>query len=452
MPEEIVMPRLSDTMQEGTIARWAKSEGDTVVSGDVLMEVETDKATLELTSYHDGTVAQIVVGTGGTAPVGTVVGIIALPGESVDSVRVSTGAAVAAAPAPATATTTAPHTNGAVSASPATASVAVALADASKVKASPLARVLAEGAGLDLRALVGLGSGPGGRIVRADVETAIAAGIATLHAASTSAPSAPIVPAAPVPPIAPTPLTTPVAPSTSGDAFVDEPLSRMRQAIVRGMGIAKPGIPHIYLTIEAEMDAALALRAQVNDATATDPRSKLSVNDLVIKAVAVALRAYPAMNSWYVDAGSDGAPRIRTWVPINIGVAVSLDEGLIVPVIHDAVGKSLGTIAREAKEVYDRVRAGKPASTDLQGATFTVSNLGAYGIEEFAAVIPTPQAGILAVGAAVPRAVVRDGQVVARTMMAMTISADHRVVDGAYAAQFLREIRRVLEHPFALVA
>ena len=431
MPEEIVMPRLSDTMQEGTIARWAKSEGDPVKSGDVLMEVETDKATLELTSYHDGTVAQIVIGSGGTAPVGTVVGIIALPGESVESVRVGTGPAAPAPPAPATDVASAAHANGAVVAPTTGAHVATALADAREVKASPLARVLAEGAGIDLRALAGHGS---------------AAPLAPVSPAAPVAPVAPVAPAAPIAPLAP------AAPAANGDGFTDHPLSRMRQAIVRGMGIAKPGIPHIYLTLEAEMDAALALRAQVNAATAGDPKSKLSVNDLVIKAVALALRAYPAMNAWYVEAGSDGAPRIRTWAPINVGVAVSLDEGLIVPVIHDAVDKSLVAIAREAKDVYDRVRAGKPGSNDLQGATFTISNLGAYGIEEFAAVIPTPQAGILAVGAAVPRAVVRDGQIVARTMMAMTISADHRVVDGAYAAQFLREVQRILEHPFALVA
>ncbi len=450
MPEEIVMPRLSDTMQEGTIARWAKSEGDPVKSGDVLMEVETDKATLELTSYHDGTVAQIVIGSGGTAPVGTVVGIIALPGESVESVRVGTGPAAPAPPAPATDVASAAHANGAVVAPTTGAHVATALADAREVKASPLARVLAEGAGIDLRALAGHGSGPGGRIVRADVEHAIETGSAApLAPVSPAAPVAPVAPVAPAAPIAP---LAPAAPAANGDGFTDHPLSRMRQAIVRGMGIAKPGIPHIYLTLEAEMDAALALRAQVNAATAGDPKSKLSVNDFVIKAVALALRAYPAMNAWYVEAGSDGAPRIRTWAPINVGVAVSLDEGLIVPVIHDAVDKSLVAIAREAKDVYDRVRAGKPGSNDLQGATFTISNLGAYGIEEFAAVIPTPQAGILAVGAAVPRAVVRDGQIVARTMMAMTISADHRVVDGAYAAQFLREVQRILEHPFALVA
>lgn len=452
MPEEIVMPRLSDTMQEGTIARWAKREGDPVKAGDVLMEVETDKATLELTSYHDGTIAQIVCSDGATAPVGTVVGIIALPGEALESVRV--GAGPVAATETITAATPAAlvsgtHANGAAHVPVPIPVAAVALADARDVKASPLARVLAEGAGIDLRALVGLGSGPGGRIVRADVEHAIEAGIATPP--TPAPPATPAAPPAPVAPVAPPMPVAPTAPAIAGDGFTDQPLSRMRQAIVRGMGIAKPGIPHIYLTLEAEMDAALALRAQVNEATASDARAKLSVNDLVIKAVALALRAFPAMNAWYVDAGPDGAPRIRTWASINVGVAVSLDEGLIVPVIHHADGKSLGTIAREAKDIYDRVRAGKPGPTDLQGATFTISNLGAYGIEEFAAVIPTPQAGILAVGAAVPRAVVRDGQVVARTMMAMTISADHRVVDGAYAAQFLREVKRILEHPFALV-
>lgn len=448
MPEEIVMPRLSDTMQEGTIARWAKREGDPIRSGDVLMEVETDKATLELTSYHDGTLAQVVIGDGGTAPVGTVVGIIALAGEVPAAVRV--GAPTArpgpSSPPPPPAGPTeggaGQGEGGAVHGAPREATVA----DAADVKASPLARVLAERAGIDLRAIAGLGSGPAGRITRADVEAAIGAGVASPAAAAprpvqgkAAAPAAvPAVPAA--------------VPAAAGAAFVDAPLSRMRQAIVRGMGIAKPGIPHIYLTVEVEMDGALELRARINEATAADPRAKLSVNDLVIRAAALALRAFPAMNAWFVEAGPDGPARIRTWQDVNVGVAVSLDEGLIVPVIHDAASKSLATIAREAKATYDRVRAGKPGATDLQGATFTVSNLGAFGTGEFAAVIPAPQAGILAVGAAVPRAVVRDGAVVARTTMFMTVSADHRVIDGAYAARFLGEVKRLLEHPYALVA
>lgn len=431
MPEEIVMPRLSDTMQEGTIARWVAREGDPIKSGDVLMEVETDKATLELTSYHDGVLAQIVIGDGGTAPVGTIVGMIALPGESVESVRVTAPTPLAPAHAAGPGTPPAPETAPATVEAPDPAP-SRELPDAASVKASPLARVLAERSGIDLR-VVGLGSGPGGRIVRADVEAAIGS-----SAAATA-------PAARVPAPTGTPASTP-------ELHVDEQLGRMRQAIVRGMALAKPGIPHIYLTVEAEMDAALVVRQQLNEATATDPRSKLSVNDLVIKAAALALRAFPQMNAWFVDAGPTGPARIRRWSAINVGVAVSLDDGLIVPVIHDAARKSLVTIAREAKDVYERVRAGKPGASDLQGATFTVSNLGAYGTEAFAAVIPAPQAGILAVGAAVPRAVVRDGQVVARTTMFLTVSADHRMVDGAYAAQFLREVKRLLEHPFALVA
>jgi pyruvate dehydrogenase E2 component (dihydrolipoamide acetyltransferase) len=208
----------------------------------------------------------------------------------------------------------------------------------------------------------------------------------------------------------------------------------MRQAIARGMGIAKPGIPHIYLTVEAEMDEALALRQQINDLSSADPRAKLSVNDLVIKASALALRTWPAVNAWFLD---EAPARIRTWHQVNIGVAVSVAGGLIVPVIRDVPGKSLGQIARETK--------------DVQGATFTVSNLGAYGTEEFAAVIASPQAAILAVGAALPRAVVHDGQIVVRTTMRITLSADHRVVDGAYAAQFLKELKRLLEHPISLV-
>ena len=427
MPEEIVMPRLSDTMQVGTIARWVKHEGDAVKTGDVLIEVETDKATLELTSYHDGTLAQIVIGDGGTAPVGTIVGILARVGESVASVRIATAPTQAptatVAQAPKQATPAAPVHAQAVAA-PVTAGPAVHDVPAEAVKASPLARVLAEQSGVDLRTLAGHGSGPGGRIVRADVEAA-----AHAHAQVQ-------------------PTIVPVASPPSGDAFTDEPLNRMRQAIARGMGIAKPGIPHIYLTVEAEMDEALALRHQINDLSSADPRAKLSVNDLVIKASALALRTWPAVNAWFLD---EAPARIRTWHQVNIGVAVSVDGGLIVPVIRDVPGKSLGQIARETKDVYDRVRSGKPAANDLQGATFTVSNLGAYGTEEFAAVIASPQAAILAVGAALPRAVVHDGQIVVRTTMRITLSADHRVVDGAYAAQFLKELKRLLEHPISLV-
>ncbi|HAN16711.1 MAG: 2-oxo acid dehydrogenase subunit E2 [Proteobacteria bacterium] len=427
MPEEIVMPRLSDTMQVGTIARWVKHEGDAVKTGDVLIEVETDKATLELTSYHDGTLAQIVIGDGGTAPVGTIVGILARVGESVASVRIATAPTQAptatVAQTPTQATPAAPVQAQAVAA-PVTAGPAAQDVPAEAVKASPLARVLAEQSGVDLRTLAGHGSGPGGRIVRADVEAAA-------HAHAQAQP--PVVP---------------VASSPSEDAFTDEPLNRMRQAIARGMGIAKPGIPHIYLTVEAEMDEALALRQQINDLSSADPRAKLSVNDLVIKASALALRTWPAVNAWFLD---EAPARIRTWHQVNIGVAVSVAGGLIVPVIRDVSGKSLGQIARETKDVYDRVRSGKPAANDLQGATFTVSNLGAYGTEEFAAVIASPQAAILAVGAALPRAVVHDGQIVVRTTMRITLSADHRVVDGAYAAQFLKELKRLLEHPISLV-
>ena len=421
------MPRLSDTMQVGTIARWVKHEGDAVKTGDVLIEVETDKATLELTSYHDGTLAQIVIGDGGTAPVGTIVGILARVGESVASVRIATAPTQAptatVAQAPTQAAPAAPVQAQAVAA-PVTAGPAAHDVPAEAVKASPLARVLAEQSGVDLRTLAGHGSGPGGRIVRADVEAAA-------HAHHQVQPA-----------------VVPVASPPSGDAFTDEPLNRMRQAIARGMGIAKPGIPHIYLTVEAEMDEALALRHQINDLSRADPRAKLSVNDLVIKASALALRTWPAVNAWFLD---EAPARIRTWHQVNIGVAVSVDGGLIVPVIRDVPGKSLGQIARETKDVYDRVRSGKPAANDLQGATFTVSNLGAYGTEEFAAVIASPQAAILAVGAALPRAVVHDGQIVVRTTMRITLSADHRVVDGAYAAQFLKELKRLLEHPISLV-
>jgi pyruvate dehydrogenase E2 component (dihydrolipoamide acetyltransferase) len=289
---------------------------------------------------------------------------------------------------------------------------------------------MAEQSGLDLRALAGRGSGPGGRIVRRDVEEAAQRG-----PAREAAPAAPA--AAPAPPAAP----------VVEQSHEDRELTRLRQLIARNLAASKPGAPHIYLTVEVEMDAALALRRQLNDLV-QDERERISVNDLANKAVALALRKFPDLNTWYVD---EKPPKIRAFRRIDLGMGIQAEDGLLVGVIRAADTKSLTQIARESKDLYEKIRAGKRAPEDLSGATFTTSNLGQWGIDEFQAVINPPQAGILAIGAAAPKAVVRDGQVAVRTTMRATISADHRVVDGVYAARFLQELKRLLENPLSLV-
>jgi len=444
------MPRLSDTMQEGTIARWLKKEGDAVKTGEVLMEVETDKATMELNSYHDGTLVKVLMGDGGSAPVGTVIGILAKAGETVDvskygdatTTEAPAAAAKEAAPEPAApaqvepepAAAAAPNA-GSAGAPPASvegrAGAPALPAQESKlpagsaedVKASPLARVMAEQNGVDLRALAGRGSGPGGRIVRQDVEQA--------------AKQDPAAPAS----------TTQPGGAPGAAPHEDRELNRVRQAIARNLALVKPGAPHIYLTMDVEMDAALALRKQLNEVI-PDEASNLTVNDLVLKATALALRMYPDLNAHFMDGKP---PKLRLFSQINVTVAVPGELGLMVPVVKDVDRKPIAQIAREAKELYARVQSGKPGPDDFSGGTFAVSNLGRWGIDEFQAVINPPQVGILAIGAAAPKAVVRDGKLEARTVMRATISTDHRAVDGVYAADFLVELKRLLEHPLSLV-
>ncbi|HEU5316624.1 MAG TPA: dihydrolipoamide acetyltransferase family protein [Chloroflexota bacterium] len=427
MPEEIVMPRLSDTMSEGTIARWLKKEGDPVKTGEALFEVETDKATLELQSYHDGTLVKILRGDGSTAPIGTPVGILAKAGESVDPSQYKGGSEPpagrgAAPPAPPQDSPPSGAQRGTASPEPpapsAQPTAPVPAGAAEDVRASPLARLMAEQNGVDLRALAGKGSGPGGRIVRSDVEGA--------------AKTAPRGAAAPAP---------------GGPDHEDRELNRVRQAIARNLALSKPGAPHIYLTMEIEMDAALALYRQLNEVVA-DEQSRLTVNDLVLKATALALRKLPDLNAHFLD---EKPPKLRVFNRVNLTVAVPGEQGLMVPVIKDVDKKSLSQIAREAKQVYGRIRSNKPAPDDFQGGTFAVSNLGRWGIDEFQAVINPPQVGILAIGAAAPQPVVRDGKVEIRSMMRVTASVDHRAADGVYTADFLVELKRLLEHPLTLV-
>jgi pyruvate dehydrogenase E2 component (dihydrolipoamide acetyltransferase) len=387
-------------------------------------------------------------GDGSTAPVGTPVGILAKPGENVDTSQYQAAAPAASATAaptapaatgtptsqaapptqeipPAVAAPTREATTGSAGAAarptPEAAPAEQPTARAEDVKASPLARVMAEQSGVDLRTLAGRGSGPGGRIVRQDVEEAAR----RAPAAAAQAPQA----------------TPPSA------AFEDRELNRVRQAIARNLALVKPGAPHIYLTMDIEMDAALALRKQLNDLTDDEP-SRLTVNDLVLKATALALRKYRDLNAHYLDGAP---PKLRIFNQINLTVAVPGEQGLMVPVVKDVDRKPMGQIAREAKELYTRVQGGKPAPDDFSGGTFAVSNLGRWGIDEFQAVINPPQVGILAIGAAAPKPVVRDGRVEVRTIMRVTASVDHRAADGVYTADFLVELKRLLEHPLTLV-
>ena len=431
MPTNILMPALSPTMTEGTLARWLKKEGDPVKSGDVIAEIETDKATMEVEAVDEGVLGKILVGDGTqNVAVNAPIGILLGDGED---------AGAAPAPAPAA---RAPEAK-AVPAEPfpgstATPSIAfptpVAPAGSSqRVFASPLAKRLAKDSGLDLATMKG--SGPNGRIVRADVE---------------AAQSAPKPAAAPVPqaaaPDTPKPAPKP-APAAITAPHKAVPNSNMRKVIARRLTEAKQTAPHFYLTTDCEIDALLKLRADLNARSPKDGAGafKLSVNDLVIKACAVALRRVPGVNASYTEEAT------ILYDDVDISVAVSIPDGLITPVIRRADQKGLSVISNEMKDLAVRAKAGKLKLEEFQGGTFSVSNLGMFGIKDFAAVINPPQGAILAVGAGEQRAVVRDGQLAVATVMSVTLSVDHRVVDGALGAEWLQVFKSVVQDPLSLL-
>ncbi|MEM8535255.1 MAG: dihydrolipoamide acetyltransferase family protein, partial [Chloroflexota bacterium] len=363
---EITMPRLSDTMSEGTVARWLKQPGDTVEPGDILLEIETDKATMELEAFESGTLQKIVIPEGQTVPIGEVIGMIG------DGPVEETATSATAAPA-----STAIATAEASAAPPASTAVATethverssngASADG-RVKASPLARRLASEYGIDLAKVQG--TGPGGRILRENVEN-----FHKQAPASTSAPATVPAPVTPTPPA--TPMPTPAA-SASSDEVV--PMSRMRRAIARAMTESKPGVPHIYVTMEIDMAEAMLLRKQINESGASDV--KVSVNDMVIKAAAKALMKFPSLNSSYAF-GSDGQPGVVQHPHVHVSVAVAVEDGLLAPVVKDADTKSVGAIAADIRELAGRARDGKSKQTDLEGGTFQVSNMGMFDVVEF---------------------------------------------------------------------
>ena len=429
MPTEILMPALSPTMEEGTLAKWLVKEGDTVKSGDLLAEIETDKATMEFEAVDEGVIGKILIAAGTeNVKVNTAIAVLLADGESASDIG-SAPAAPTPAAAPAAAATPAAS---------ATPVATPAVSHGARVFASPLARRIAADKGIDLGSLTG--SGPHGRIVKADVENATAAP----KAASAPAPSAPVA-AAPKP-AAPQVSAEGVAKLYADREYTEIPLDGMRKTIAARLSEAKQTIPHFYLRRDIKLDALIAFRAQINKQL--ESRGvKLSVNDFIIKACANALQAVPAANA--VWAGD----RVLQLKPSDVAVAVAIDGGLFTPVLKDADKKSLSALSSEMKDLAGRARNKKLAPHEYQGGSFAISNLGMFGIDNFDAVINPPHGAILAVGAGVKKPVVGDdGQISVATVMSVTLSVDHRVIDGALGAELLKSIVDNLENPMGMLA
>ena len=422
MSEELTMPRLSDTMEEGRIGRWLKREGDSFREGDVIAEIETDKATMEFQAYDDGTVLRIIVDDGETAALGAPIAIVGEAGE-----EVAEPAEQPAEPEPEK-TGSDPNFSRAAPPSDVTSAPAGGNGKAEVLRVSPIARRMADTAGLDLRSLAGKGSGPDGRIVKADVERALQG-------------------ATPVPGTGVAPAPEPSPPAVSAPAEGDEvrELSPMLKAVARRMTESKTTVPHFYVSSEIDMTRALQLRKELNEALA-DSGEKVSVNDLIVRASAQALVQHPQAHRSYVDATH------VYHAHAHVGIAVALDDGLIVPVLRDADTKSLRQIAVEARDLVERARAGKLRQNEIEGGTFTVSNMGMLGVSAFAAIINPPESTILAVSATIQRPVVRDGAVAVGDIMSVTLSCDHRACSGADGARLLQTVKRHLEAPTLLLA
>ena len=419
MAEIVRMPKLSDTMTEGVVAEWHKKVGDEVESGELLAEIETDKATMEFESFQDGVLLHIGVDKGATAPVDSVLCVLGEKGEDIAELLASAANEVVAEeapapePTPAPAPTPTPAPAPAPAAAPAAAAPAPQVAPApapaasnGRVKASPLAKRLAEERGLSLGLIPG--SGEGGRIVKRDVEAFVGGGSSA---------------------------------ATAVERFTEVGVSQMRKTIARRLAESKFTAPHFYLSLTIDMDAAMVARKAIND---RGPH-KVSFNDMVVKAVAMALKNHPAVNSsWLED-------RIRYNEHVHIGVAVAVEDGLLVPVVRHANVKSFGEIGVEVREFAQKAKDKKLQPSDWEGNTFTISNLGMFGIDEFTAIINPPDACILAVGGIQAVPVVRDGAVVPGHTMKVTLSCDHRVVDGATGAAFLNEVKQNLENPVLML-
>lgn len=411
MPVDIVMPRLSDTMTEGTVARWLKKPGDHVAKGEALAEIETDKALMQYESFEEGTLGEIKVRDGETVPLGETIAVLYRANEKAgERAEVKEAAPAQKAEAPPAEKAEPPPRE----TKPAEAPQQANGARPARVRASPLARRLAAERAVDLTQVKG--TGPGGRVIRADVEEAL-----------------------PTQPVRPAPAAAP-APTEPGELV---PFTRMQAVITRRMLESKSQIPHFYVTMAIDMTAAMRFRAESNAYLGKE--AGISVNDLFIKAAALALRKFPDVNASYTEQG------IQRHADVNVGSAVALPRGLVVPVIREADQKTLPQIAAESRALAEKARSGSLALSDYEGGTFSISNLGMLGVEEFSAIVNPPQVAILAVGAAAQEPVVQDGQIVPGYRCRVTLSADHRVVYGWDAGEFLRELKSLLEKPFSLV-
>jgi pyruvate dehydrogenase E2 component (dihydrolipoamide acetyltransferase) len=405
MATKVLMEALSPTMEEGKVLSWLKREGDTVSSGEVLAEVETDKAVMELQARGSGVLRKILAGDGATVEVGSIVGIIAAADEDIGSL-LQAGSSKQAPPPAEAAKPEASRTPPKPESPPTTAATTTAPPSAGRVKASPLARRLAEDRGLELSGVSG--SGPGGRIVKRDVECA---------------------------------ATQPVA-AVAASGYEDVELSQIRKTIAKRLVQSLGPIPHFFLTTEVDMERAADARAHLNG---LDDGPRISFNDIILKAVAAALTQHRDCNAWWLDG------KIRYFNEVHVSMAVAVPDGLITPVIRNAHVKSLRQIAAESRALAERARNRKLTPEEYTGGTFSVSNLGMFDIDQFTGVINPPEAGLIAVGSIAEKPVVMDGDVTVRRRMRLTMSCDHRVIDGATGARFLQTVRRMLENPLAIV-
>jgi len=432
MATKVIMPKLSPTMEEGQISRWLKKEGDKVSMGEPLAEIDTDKATMEMQALANGVLRKILINEGQSAPLGQLIAVIGEPNEDIAALLSEAPAAATKpqeekkpepekapeqpAPAPqakAAAATAQPRGDNGRQPQPAPS-------DSGRMIVSPLAARMAAEAGIDLRSLQG--SGPGGRIIKKDIEAAL---------------SQPKAEAAPQ-----LRLVTPQFQQAGASAYRDEPASEIRKVIAKRLVTSLGPIPHFFLTTDIEMDRAAEMRRGIN---ALDPDLKISINDIIIKVTAAALMQHPQVNASFQEK------IVRYYERADIGVAVAIEDGLITPVVRAADQKSLSQIAAEVRELAERARSRRLKPEEYTGATFSISNLGMFGIDEFTAVINPPEGGILAVGAMTPKPVVRDNEIVIRQMMRVTMSCDHRIIDGATGAKFLQTFKKILENPLYLV-
>jgi pyruvate dehydrogenase E2 component (dihydrolipoamide acetyltransferase) len=412
----ITMPKMSDTMQEGVIASWLKKEGDTIASGDILAEVETDKATMELEAYEDGILLHIAVPAGGSVAIDGPIAVVGEKGADWKTLLAAQG--VGGGKQETKAETSAPAAN---ASAPTTTSASSHSSSNGRILASPLAKKIAQEKGVDLSAVKG--SGEGGRIVKQDIEEFKPSTAAPVAASAAPAYSAPAV--------------------VGQESYTDVPATQMRKAITKSLNASQFGAPHFYLTMAIDMDKTIEARASINEVSPV----KISFNDIVIKAVAAALRKHPDVNTyWMSDTNS-----IRKNHHISIGVAMAVEDGLLVPVVKFADNKSLAQISSEVKEFGAKAKAKKIKPEEMQGNTFTVSNLGMFGIEEFTSIINAPESCILAVGAITPTPVVKNGQIVAGNIMKVTLTCDHRTVDGAVGSAFLQTLKGFIEDPVRIL-